>query len=198
MISASLLFDATARRLLFAEPVRRSLNSELAQPEHDRLCVWEQHAEPVDQMTRLDFSTYLPDDILMKLDRASMAVSLELRAPWLDQHIVEFAFGQVPGALKAIPRQRKVLSRHLARRLLPPGLDLDRKQGFSLPLASWLKGQWGHFIAQVLSEADPHLFARDALQNLLQGQRYGFSNTSRLFALTMFDLWRREYKVDLP
>lgn len=198
LVSAGILFDATARRFLFAEPVWRSLNSQLFQPERDKLGLWCHNVEPVDQMTRLDFATYLPDDILMKVDRASMAVSLELRAPWLDRHIIEFAFGRVPAALKAGPEDRKILPRCLAQRLLPPGLDLNRKQGFSLPLESWLKGEWGYFMTHVLSEADSNLFARDALHKLIQRQRYGFSNTSRLFALTMFELWRREYKVALP
>jgi asparagine synthase (glutamine-hydrolysing) len=198
VVSAGLLFDATARRFLFAEPVRQSLNHQLLEPERHKLGLWQHNAEPVDQMTRLDFASYLPDNILAKVDRASMALSLEVRAPWLDRHIVEFAFGRVHGALKAVPRERKLLPRRLAQRLLPSGLDLNRKQGFSLPLASWLKGEWGYFMTHVLSEADSNLFARDALHRLVQGQRYGFSNTSRLFALTMFELWRREYRVDLP
>jgi asparagine synthase (glutamine-hydrolysing) len=198
MISTSLLFDATARRALLAAPVRQALHSHLSQPESYKLNLWNTDAEPVDQMTHLDFMTYLPDDILLKVDRASMAVSLEVRAPWLDQNIIAFAFGRLPGSFKASVNEQKILPRRLARRLLPPDLDLNRKQGFSLPLEIWLRGQWGTFVADILSEADTNLFNPDTLARLIQCQLLGFSNTSRLFALTMFELWRREYKVSLP
>src|SRR5262245_59242334 len=85
--------------------------------------------------TSIDFSTYLADDILVKIDRASMLTSLEVRAPWLDHRLIEFAFGRVPDTLRATIRERKILPRRLATRLLPAGLDLARKQGFSLPLS---------------------------------------------------------------
>jgi asparagine synthase (glutamine-hydrolysing) len=197
IIAACSLFDPTARYSLFATQVRESLAGQLLQPEQDKLLLWQSSAEPVNQMTRLDFATYLPDDILMKVDRASMAVSLEARAPWLDQHIIEFAFGQIPDALKAGPEGGKIILRHLAQRLLPPDLDLDRKQGFSLPLSTWFQADWGAFCEGILMQADGQIFDHRMIAKLLAGQRHGFSNTSRLFALVMFELWRQQYKVEL-
>ncbi|HQI75095.1 MAG TPA: asparagine synthase-related protein, partial [Candidatus Latescibacteria bacterium] len=147
--------------------------------------------------TAVDFTTYLADDILVKVDRASMLTSLEARAPWLDYRIVEMAFGCVPDTLRAARGQRKILPRRLAARVLPAGLDLDRKQGFALPLRSWFKGDWGRYIEGVLSEADTGLFSRAAVRRLLAAQRHGLANEQRLFALTMFELWRREYKVSV-
>jgi len=148
--------------------------------------------------TSIDFNTYLVDDILVKIDRASMLTSLEARAPWLDHRLIEFAFSRVPDALRATVRERKILPRRLAARLLPRGLDLARKQGFSLPLPSWLQGEWGRYVEDVLADADPRVFDPTVIQGLIKGQRRGYSNAQRLFALVMFELWRREYRVSLP
>src|SRR6185503_12902085 len=104
--------------------------------------------------TGVDFMTYLVDDILVKVDRSSMLASLEVRAPWLDCRLIEFAFGRVPDRLKATSNERKILPRKLGERLLPPSMDLRRKQGFSLPLDSWFKDGWGEFVGDVLRDAD--------------------------------------------
>lgn len=145
--------------------------------------------------TEADFTTTMCDGYLVKVDRASMLNSLEIRAPWLDVRLIEFAFGRVPDHLRATARERKILPRMLAAKLLPPRLDLTRKQGFSIPLPSWLKGSWGPFVESVLREADPGLFDQGTVQSLLAGQRKGRANAARLFCLTMFELWRREYRV---
>jgi len=188
----NMYFDASSRARLLA-PVARSRSSTSSPEQHKAaLC---QGSSPLQMATSADFQSYLPDDLLVKVDRASMLTSLEVRAPWLDHRLVEFAFGIVPDRLRATGRARKVLTRRLAQRLLPPGLDLERKQGFSLPLASWFRGEWGAFVESVLAEADPGLFDRRFLGGLIEGQRRGRGNAQRLFALTMFELWRREYRV---
>lgn len=88
-------------------------------------------------MSRLDFLTYLPDDILTKGDRASMAVSLEVRAAWLARQIIEYAFGKISARLKVNHGERKIILHKLARRLLPQDLELNRKQVFSLLFGHW-------------------------------------------------------------
>ena len=152
---------------------------------------------PLQQTTRVDFMTYLPDDILVKVDRASMLTSLEVRAPFLDYRVVEFAFGRVPDSLRATEAGRKLLLRRLAQRVLPPEFDAVRKQGFSIPLGNWFKGAWGDYMESVLREADPALFDRKTTDELIAGQRRGLSNSHRLYALTMFELWRRTYSVSI-
>ena len=150
---------------------------------------------PLQQATRVDFQTNLVDDFLVKVDRASMLTSLEVRAPWLDHRLIELAFGGVPDRLRATVRERKILPRRLAQRLLPPQLDLERKQGFGLPMSAWFKEDWGRYIEAVLLDADPHLFDQRLIHRLVAGQRQGYANTNRLFLLAMFELWRREYRV---
>ena len=190
----NIYFDAAARRaLLRREPAAsaagrspEAFKKELCTPGHSVL----------QQATRVDFETYLVDDILVKVDRASMLASLEVRAPWLDPRLIEFAF-RLPDRLRATRRERKVLLRALAARLLPPAFDARRKQGFSLPLDAWFKGEWGRFVADVLQEADPALFDRRFIARLLEAQQRGLGNTQRLFALTMLELWRRHYGVSV-
>jgi asparagine synthase (glutamine-hydrolysing) len=143
--------------------------------------------------TRMDFSDYLAEDILVKVDRASMLNSLEVRAPLLDHRLIEFAFGRVPSHLKSTPGERKILLKRLAARVLPPQFDRQRKQGFSIPIAEWLKfGRFRDLFSDVLR--DPAcLFDRRAVRGLLDGQDRGRSNGERLFALVQFELWRRHY-----
>src|SRR5262249_22717114 len=137
-------------------------------------------------------------DILAKVDRASMLTSLEVRAPWLDHKIIEFAFGRVPDRLRATATQGKILPKRLGRKLLPANLNLDRKQGFSIPIDRWLRGDMGRFVDGVLADADPRLFSRPQIARLQASQRRGLANGKRLFALAMFELWRREYRVAIP
>ena len=145
--------------------------------------------------TRTDFSNYLAEDILVKVDRASMLSSLEVRAPLLDYRLIEFAFGKVPSRLKATPREKKKLLKRLTMRVLPPEFDRQRKQGFSIPLANWLRvGAFREMFHQVL--LDPQtMFDRRTVRQLLSGQDRGRSNGERLFGLVLFELWRREYGV---
>lgn len=147
--------------------------------------------------TRLDFATYLPEDILVKVDRASMLQSLEVRAPMLDRRVLEFAFGRVPSALKTVAGGRKLLLRELARRLLPPEFDRQRKQGFSIPIARWLDGGvWRDFFRSTLLDAPQGFFDRGQVEALFAGQQRGRDNGERLFGLVMFELWRREYRIE--
>ena len=152
-------------------------------------------ADLLQRATRMDFENYLAEDILVKVDRASMLNSLEVRAPLLDYRVIEFAFGKVPSELKATLSGRKLLLKKLASRLLPPAFDTRRKQGFSIPLASWLqKASWQDFFRDALLGADS-FFDRKLVTELLEGQAKGRSNSERLFALVMFELWRHEYRV---
>jgi asparagine synthase (glutamine-hydrolysing) len=149
------------------------------------------------QAMALDFQLYLPDDLLVKVDRASMLASLEVRAPFLDPAVIECAFASVPDRLRATRRQRKILLRRLGKRLLPPTLDLDRKQGFSIPLARWLRTTSARFFADVLHEADSGIFDRAALTRLVDQHQRGRDNAQRIFAVTMFELWRRAFRTTL-
>ncbi len=195
--AANLFFDAHSRAQLLA-PLTAAYGTAATVPETAKAESLDYGASPLQQSTRADFGLYLPDDLLVKVDRASMLRSLELRAPFLDHRIIEFAFARVPDRLRATPQARKVLLRHLARRLLPAGLNLRRKQGFSIPLDSWLRGESGRYFRAVLESITPKLFDQRAVVSLLRGHEQGRANAQRIFALTFLELWRREYNVELP
>jgi asparagine synthase (glutamine-hydrolysing) len=97
-------------------------------------------ADGGDVINFVDYETYLPDDILVKTDRTSMAVSLELRAPLLDYRIAEFA-ASLPKEWKWDSRGGKYILKDAARKLLPESILNRRKQGFVLPIARWFRGE---------------------------------------------------------
>ena len=183
-------FDATTRRRLLAMQPSWPLVAESVLKSR-----WPVDPDLLQRATRMDFANYLAEDILVKVDRASMLNSLEVRAPLLDYRLIEFSFGKVPSHLKATQTEMKSLLKRLTTRVLPPGFDRQRKQGFSIPLGEWLKG--GAFRAlfnEVLR--DPQCsFDATTVDSLLRGQDTGRSNGERLFALVLFELWRREYAV---
>ena len=157
-----------------------------------------QELDLLQRATRMDFENYLAEDILVKVDRASMLSSLEVRAPLLDYRFIEFAFGKVPSQLKATTSTRKVLLKKLTGRILPAEFDQHRKQGFSIPLSSWLRsGKWHQFFRDVLLSSESTLFDRNVMRKLLDGQAKGRANSERLFALVLFELWRREYRASI-
>ncbi len=189
----NLYFDSATRRELLAP----SAVSPHSTPERFKVELASRFDSTLLKATGVDFMTYLVDDILVKVDRSSMLASLEVRAPFLDHRLIDFAFGRVPDRLKATANERKILPRKLGAKLLPASLDLRRKQGFTIPLDAWFKSGWGDFVGDVLRDADPRLFSQKAIQSLLEGQRKGRNNTSRIFSLTIFELWRRHYGVEI-
>jgi len=196
MAASGLFFDSrTRQRLLNPLHEKRAL---LINPETYKAELCEPERGLPGLGMAVDFRMYLPDDILVKVDRASMLNSLEVRAPLLDYRVIEFAFGRVPNHFRVTTKERKILLRKLASRILPKRLDLSRpKRGFSLPLRNWFKGDWGGYIEEVLRDAYRDIFDLKIVKTLINGQKRGFNNSERLFALTMFELWRRAYKVSL-
>lgn len=188
----SLFFDAPARARLLA-PLGGGPGTS---PEAFKEGLASGAGTPLQLATAVDFQTYLPDDILVKVDRASMLTSLEVRAPWLDSRIIELAFGRTPESLRAGNGQRKILPKRLAARLLPPEFNVSRKQGFSIPLGDWLRGEWAPLVDEVLGANDA-LFDRDTVRQIVANQRRGYRNTERVFALILFELWRRTYRVSV-
>lgn len=184
-------FDRTARERLMARGCRWPLVAEQI-----RACRIPVSNDLLQRATRMDFENYLAEDILVKVDRSSMLNSLEIRAPLLDHRIIEFAFGKVPSQLKATPSSRKILLKKLCSRVLPPDFDRKRKQGFSAPLGHWLQGgPWLAYFHDILLGSDDGLFNKEFIRSLLDGQARGRANSERLFALVVFELWRKEYRV---
>jgi asparagine synthase (glutamine-hydrolysing) len=150
----------------------------------------------LDALLRVDLHTYLPDDLLVKMDRATMANSLEARSPFLDHVLVEFG-AQLPAEQKLEGQRSKVLLRHIAASLLPPGSAGLAKRGFGVPLDDWFRGDLAaHFEELVLA---PDASARDLVdvevaRKLLAEHRAGtWHHGSRLWSLLMLEAWARRW-----
>ena len=142
-----------------------------------------------------DFQTTMAEGFLTKIDRASMLASLELRAPFLDDRLIEFAWAKVPVTLKVNRAETKILLRRLASRLLPESIASRTKQGFTMPLDDWMGSGWGTFFRDVLLDPSQKIFEHDAVASLFEYQRRGFRNAARIFSLVMFALWVRRYSI---
>jgi len=140
--------------------------------------------------------TYLQDDILVKVDRASMACSLEVRAPFLDVELVEF-LGRVPARLKL----RRFDTKHLLKRamadLLPSGIASRPKKGFGIPIAEWFKHELREALHDELSERrlrDQGIFDPSEVQRLLSEHMAGRrDHRKQLWTLFVFQLWHRNW-----
>jgi len=157
-------------------------------------------AEPrelLDRMMLADQMTYLPDDLLAKLDRASMAVSLEVRAPLLDHRIVEFSW-RLPHRLKLRDGVGKWILRQVLYRRLPRAIVERPKMGFSVPIDRWLRGplrSWadGFLTPTELGRGgllDPTEIVR-SWRDLQAGRA---ANGVRLWAVIMFQAWRARWQ----
>lgn len=158
---------------------------------------WPRLSDPVARMMAVDAMTYLPDDILVKVDRAAMASSLETRAPFLDHRVFEFA-ARVPVAIKVGDGKRllrKVLYRHVPRELI------DRpKMGFGIPLDAWLRGELRGWAESLLSRealARGGYFDVDTVR-AVWGQHLNGSRSLgyRLWSVLMFQAWREARSGD--
>ncbi len=153
-------------------------------------------AEPLARLQDVDLGIYLVDDLLVKTDRLSMAHSLELRVPFLDPKVAEFAFA-LPRRMKVRGFAKKRLLRRALEPLLPREVVHGRKQGFSIPLAAWLRGPLEPFAREVLAPATlsrQGLLDPDQVTPLLDRHCAGREDLSRqLWGLMALTLWFDRY-----
>jgi asparagine synthase (glutamine-hydrolysing) len=148
------------------------------------------------QMMRFDAETYLPEDVLTKVDRMSMAHSIESRVPLLDNHVIEYA-ASLPGAMKIRDGRRKHVLKEVAATLLPPAILARPKQGFGVPLGVWFRGNLKELFADTLLSPRSlqrgyfqHSFVRRLVDEHVAGTR---DHTLRLWQLVVFERWHQQY-----
>jgi asparagine synthase (glutamine-hydrolysing) len=147
-------------------------------------------------MQSLDTRLYLAEDILTKVDRASMAVSLEVRAPFLDPRVAEYA-ASLPANYKLRGRKSKYILKRAAAPLLPPFVGKRGKKGFGVPVAEWLKGKLRPLARDLLSTERLRkggLFDADYVERLQREHERGTANHRKLlWTLLMFELWHESF-----
>ena len=151
-------------------------------------------AHAASRMMYLDLISYLPDDILVKVDRATMGVSLESRAPYLDHTILEFAW-RIPVPFKVSQRQGKVVLRDLLARYVPASLFERPKMGFSVPIEHWLRGPLKTWATDLLAEdglrRDGYLDPYPVSQHWREHQSGSRNWQTLLWNILMFQAWLR-------
>jgi asparagine synthase (glutamine-hydrolysing) len=157
---------------------------------------WSVEMSDIERMMFMDLVCYLPEDILTKLDRASMAVSLESRVPLLDYRVVEFAW-RLPMDFKIHRGRGKQILRAILGRYVPPQLFERPKMGFNMPLQQWLRGPLRPWVEELLSPSrlreqnvfDP-VVLRAAWADLLSGRQ---RSVGPLWGVLMFQAWQHEW-----
>jgi asparagine synthase (glutamine-hydrolysing) len=175
---------------LFLEGFRNQLK------DYDSIEVLRHHynrANTEDLLSRIqyvDIKTYLPDDILTKVDRASMAVSLEVRAPLLDHRLMEM-LARIPSSLKLRGREGK----YIFKKAMEPTLSRDilyrRKQGFAVPLAHWFRNELKEMARAAIFDAPDGILDLQYLKKIwTEHQRGTFDRSAYLWAVLMFRKWQ--------
>ncbi len=151
-------------------------------------------ASPMAKLLYLTYCTYLPEDLLVKMDRMTMAHGLEARSPFLDTALTEFA-GSLPDSLKLRGLTTKRVLREAFRHLVPPSILDRRKMGFGVPLGAWFRSQMRPLVEDHLLAPDSPLFAhlrRDPVERFvrehLEGER---DHGQKLFCLLTLSIWLR-------
>lgn len=152
--------------------------------------------DPIRRLQAVDVETYLPDDVLVKVDRASMANSLETRAPLLDHCLWEFVAG-LPTALKFAHGEAKHLLRRVLRGNVPEAVLNRPKQGFAIPLTHWFRVGWHEMARPLLLEGSlTEYFRRGCIERMLTEHTAGHvDHGEHLWLLLMFAAWHEQYMI---
>ncbi len=150
---------------------------------------------PVEKVMETDLKLYLPGDILTKVDIASMACSLEVRNPFLDHRVVEFA-ASLPLEYKQHGRSRKHILKEAFKDILPPDISSRRKKGFGVPVGAWFRGPWHALLREYLGRGlltSGGIFNRDSVIWMIREHAEGIRDWSYpLWALLMLELFLRK------
>jgi asparagine synthase (glutamine-hydrolysing) len=145
-----------------------------------------------DRFTHADLARFLPEDVLFKVDRMSMANSLEVRVPLLDHHWVDWVL-QLPFDMRFRAGRGKYLLRKLAARYLPAEIVKPRKQGFTVPVGGWLRGKLGNWVEELFRSKpfeNRRILRKDAALELLAMHRSGgYELGHRIWQVVMFEAW---------
>jgi asparagine synthase (glutamine-hydrolysing) len=192
-------FSPDEQEMLLTPEVVRQTDSDVYRNARQMLAECDS-SDVVEQMQSLDTRLYLAEDILTKVDRASMAVSLEVRAPFLDPRVAEFA-ASLPPSYKLRGSKTKYILKRAIDGYLPPFVTRRGKKGFGVPVAEWLKGKLRPLARDLLSPERVRragVFNADYITKLQTEHERGVANHRKLlWTLLMFELWHESF-IETP
>ena len=192
-------FNPAEQEMLLAPEVLRTTDADIYRDAR-RMFTECDSSDVVEQMQSLDARLYLAEDILTKVDRASMAVSLEVRAPFLDPRVAEFA-ASLPPNYKLRGRKTKYILKRAIKDHLPAFVTRRGKKGFGVPVAEWLKGKLRPLARDLLSPdrvRKAGVFNAEYVTKLQDEHERGVANHRKLlWTLLMFELWHESF-IETP
>jgi asparagine synthase (glutamine-hydrolysing) len=166
------------------------------QTAHDATELKAEFNDPLSYMMAIDYQTYMVDDILQKVDRATMSVSLEGREPFLDQHIIEWA-AQLPSDYKYYQGQKKYILKQIVHKYIPQQQMERPKMGFAIPVETWLANELNELVRYYLSEAklkEHNLFNVSEVEKLTTEFFSGRTEKYlKIWHLLMFQMWYEKW-----
>lgn len=184
-------FSINQQKRLLTKDVQASASADIYRGAKDLLKICDASDE-VEQMQFLDMNFYMAEDILTKVDRASMAVSLETRAPFLDPRVAQFA-ASLPLEYKLKGNKGKYILKRAVAGMLPKSILQRSKKGFGIPIAEWLKGRLNPLMHELLGPQrlrEQGLFESDYVEILIAEHEKGIaSHHKQLWTLLVFQLW---------
>jgi len=184
------VFNKKDLQRLFAQPVADVPTA------HSSTALADKYFDPLSYMMAVDYQTYMVDDILQKVDRATMSVSIEGREPFLDQKIIEWA-AQLPSEFKYYQGQKKYILKQIVHKYIPQQMMERPKMGFGIPVESWLGNELKDLVREYLSEnklKQHGLFNLNEVQKLVQDFFAGRTeNYLKVWYLLMFQMWYNQW-----
>ena len=189
-------FYRDAKRELYAPEFAASVAAQNPSAFLDRWFAKANGSGVLDATLLTDIQTYLPNDLLVKVDIASMANSLEARSPFLDHKVIEFA-ASLPETAKMRRFQTKSLLKRVGAKLVPPEVIYRRKMGFGVPIGKWLRGEMKEFMQEILLSSKsqnrgivrPEILKR-YIDEHTSAQR---DHASQIWTLLMLELWFQRF-----
>ncbi|MDQ7085049.1 MAG: asparagine synthase C-terminal domain-containing protein [Sulfurovum sp.] len=149
----------------------------------------------LDTMMKIDYQSYLPDDILTKVDRATMSATIEGREPLLDHRLIEY-LARVPIAIKYKNKQPKYLARQILYQYIPPKLIDKPKVGFQVPLQEWLTHDLKYLLEKYLDTAkiDDEIFDKSEIERIKKSLYAGdVREVNKIWFILMYEMWKEKW-----
>ena len=163
---------------------------------YQSMALLKEFSSPLSYMMAIDYQTYLPDDILQKVDRATMHVGLEGREPLLDHRLIEYV-AQLPDGFKYHKGIKKFLLKEIVHDLVPKELMDRPKKGFAIPIANWMLNDVSFLLDEYLKESDIRhqgLFNWEAMDQIVKAFRSGkLEYTNKVWYLLVFQMWYKQW-----